>query len=208
MHSESRQPRRRLTVPLLPRPINTGNLIRELWPRHSTGNPMFQWMTDRASQRARSVQRYYPRVEREMQILCLSGIERLDGTRALTSCENSKHPDAARLASRFYRARYPQNCHIPPPTDRGAWHPLIPKQKSINWQKSSVVKLITIINRPEVSRHKIFFVGISYPRQFDSETNGMDLRRLPRIIRNCQKKEKRFNLADLFLLPKLILCSY
>jgi len=66
--TRSRQSRRWLTV-LLPRPINTGNLIRELWPRHSTSISVFQWMTNRASQCARSVQRYYPRVEHEMQIL-------------------------------------------------------------------------------------------------------------------------------------------
>lgn len=63
-------------------------------------------MTDRASQLARGIQRYYPRVPREMQILYLSGIERLDGTGAVTSCENSKHLDAARPparpVSRFY----------------------------------------------------------------------------------------------------------
>jgi len=62
-------------------------------------------MTDRAIQRARSVQRYYPRVECEMHILCLSGIERLAGTRAVTSCENSKHSDAQLALTTYLRAK-------------------------------------------------------------------------------------------------------
>lgn len=155
--TRSRQSRRWLTVPL-PRPINTGNLIRELWPRHSMGIPIFQRMTDRASQRAWSVQRSV--IIHAWNAKCkfprLSGIGRVDGTRAVrkrVAKTRSAPMQSVDYPVVFLRVRF---CKIIPPlADQRAWGSLITEQKSINRQKSLVVKLnsvVAILNRPEVSR--------------------------------------------------------
>lgn len=105
--ARSRQPRRRLTVSH-PRSINIGNLIRELWPRHSTDIPMFHRMTDRTSQRARNVQTLLPtRGTRNANALPVGDRESRWDARGVTSCENSKRPDAARRPLRvaFFYAR-------------------------------------------------------------------------------------------------------